>query len=443
MNAARIPFFASLLLALAASTAALGYPLDGAQRMGLRRLTGYKNVQAEPKGAKLPPGALLSTEEVKINLAESNPSWDLGDKPKDPELQVALESIFAPRDPSYAALVIDITDPENILWAGIKEDAAQPPGSVGKMLCLAALFDGLRRAFPEPADRVRILTETIVEAGDWVVSDEHKVPRLDQATGRNVFAIIQPGERFSLAEWVDHMVSSSANAAGATVWKEAILLRRFGAAYPPSKDDEAAFFKNTPKLELQRLSQIIINEPLLAAGIDAAKMQQGSMWTKTGKAKIPGLPSFASPKELARLLLRIEQGRLVDGWSSLEMKRFLYMTKRRYRYVFGPELSRAAVYFKSGSLYQCKPEEGYMCGKYKGNAKNYMNSIAIVEAPAKPGPEQKRYIAVLLSNVLKVNSAWDHARLGAAIDEAVRTRKAASVRDEGDEVQKADSGRSD
>ena len=37
------------------------------------------------------------------------------------------------------------------------------------------------------------------------------------------------------------------------------------------------------------------------------------------------------------------------------MKRYLYMTKKRYRYVYAPELANAAVYFKSGSFYRASP----------------------------------------------------------------------------------------
>ena len=67
------------------------------------------------------------------------------------------------------------------------------------------------------------------------------------------------------------------------------------------------------------------------------------------------------------------------------MKRYLYMTKKRYRYAYAPELANAAIYFKSGSFYQCVEEEGFSCGKYRGNGKNLMNSIAIVESPGSEG----------------------------------------------------------
>ena len=133
---------------------------------------------------------------------------------------------------------------------------------------------------------------------------------------------------------------------------------------------------------------------------------------------------------------------MVDAWSSLEMKRYLYMTKKRYRYVYAPELSEAAVYFKSGSLYKCAPEEGFRCGKYRGNVQNLMNSVAIVEAPAKDGPGQRRYIVALMSNVLRKNSAWDHSRLGAAIDEVVATRQPTTVDEAGSAKTIKDAGES-
>ena len=170
----------------------------------------------------------------------------------------------------------------------------------------------------------------------------------------------------------------------------------------------------------------------------------GSFWTRVGKSKVPGVGgSRATPRELARWLLRLEQGRLVEAWSSLEMKRYLYMTKRRYRYVYAPELANAAVYFKSGSLFRCTPEEGFKCGKYMGNLQNAMNSVVIVESPAQEGQGQKRYLVALTSDVRKVNSAWDHSRLGAAIEEIVRSRQAVQVRDAGPAGEVKEAGRSE
>ncbi len=434
----------ALALAAVISTAPLtAYPLDLAERFGIQRLLGDRALQEQPGGPKLPPGALLGGEEIRLHLTESNPGWDLDGVEKDAALQAALSSMFSQRDPSYAVAVVDITDPENIAWAGLRENNTQLPGSVGKVLCLIALMDGLRRNYPEVADRERVLRERFMVASDWALGDSHSVPKYDPATGRNRSSAVALGDRFSLAEWIDHMISASANSAGAMVWKEAMLLRRFGPTYPPTAEQEQAFFRDTPRAALTALSQIVIDEPLDAAGIDRSKLRQGTFWTRVGQARIPGVQSFASPKELVRVLLRIEQGRMVDAWSSREMKRFLYMTKKRYRYVYAPELAESAVYFKSGSFYQCREEDGFSCGKYKGNAQNIMNSVAIVESPATPGESQKRYLVALLSNVLKVNSAWDHSRIGAAIDTLVRTRRPAEVIESGSEKDKLDVGRSD
>ena len=122
------------------------------------------------------------------------------------------------------------------------------------------------------------------------------------------------------------------------------------------------------------------------------------------------------------------------------MKKYMYMTKRRYRYAYAPELSRSAVYFKSGSLYSCRPEEGFRCGKYKGNKQNLMNSVAIVEGPE---PGDQVYIAALMSDVLRFNSAWDHSRIAAATDKMLRTRKPQTLKETASDKEMGEAGKSD
>ena len=420
----------------------LAYPLNGTDS-GIRRLEGSRLAQEQPRIAKLPSGALLGIEDIQLHLLQQT-DWDINATTQDPSLQAALKAMFSDRDPSYSIALIDFTDSHNIRWAGLRENRAQAPGSVGKILCMLALFDGLRHAFPAIEDRQRLLREHIITAENWVISDEHKVPRFDASTGIMTSAIIQPGEAFTLSEWLDHMISASANAAGSTIWKEAMLLRVFGAAYPPSPQQEADYFHLTPRQTQKNLAQEIINDALFAASLNPEYLRVGNFWTRTGKQRIPGIGgSSATPKELARFFLRLEQGRLVDEWSSLEMKRFLYMTKRRYRYAYPPELAKAAIYFKSGSLYRCKEEVGYRCGKYMGNVENAMNSVVIIESPAKPDTEQRRYLVALTSNVLRKNSAWDHARIGAAIEELVRHGNAVPVNDLGDNTVIRDAGLSE
>jgi hypothetical protein len=407
--------------------AALGYPLDGQDDSGIRRLEGYRVVQGLPSGEKLTPGALLGTDDIELRLVGLDvPEFD--ELPQDPVLARGLEALFAGRDPSYALAVIDFSDPASIRWAGLRPDTRQNVGSVGKIITMTGLFHVLAQVFPDLQDRRRVLATTVVRAGNWVTGDEHSVPKFDSATERNQFSRLREIDEFRLSEWIDHAVSASANGAGSVVWREAILMRAFGDRYPVSFEESEAFFDSTPKAELTRLSLDIMTEPLAAIGIDTEQMRQGSFWTGMSQQRVPGTTSFATPRELARWMYRLEQGRIVDEWSSLEMKKYIYMTKRRYRYIYAPELNGSAAFFKSGSLYSCVPEEGYQCARYMGNGRNFMNSVATIETPA--GAPEFAYTVAMISNVLKFNSAWDHSRFAAAIHEMVTTRQSVTVREE-------------
>ena len=120
-----------------------------------------------------------------------------------------------------------------------------------------------------------------------------------------------------------------------------------------------------------------------------------------------------------RYLLRLEQGRLVDTFSSREIKRLIYVTERRIRYASSPALANAAVYFKSGSLFECAKEPGFICRPYAGNVKNYMNSAAIVESPA-VGPKLY-YMSTLVTNVLRKNSAAEHQALATRLQQLIES----------------------
>ncbi len=426
------------LVAMAMAPAPLAaYPLDGESEAesGIRRLAGYRAAQQA-----LWPGQTWAGSEISLHLAGyDGPDFDA--LPEDPQLAAFLARNLRARDPSYSMVLVDIADPGNIRWAGLRPDLKQNAGSVGKILCMAALFHALAEAFPDPADRARVLRETVSPAGRWVSNEIHKVPKWNPTAGRNLHSVIVPPDRFRLSEWLDHAISASANGAGSIVWREAMLIREFGPAYPALSDEEREdYFRSTPKAKLAEQARALIVEPLGAAGIDTANLQQGSFWTSTSKQIVPGTVSFATPRELARFAFRIEQGRLVDEWSSLEMKKYMYLTKRRYRYSYAPELGDSAVFFKSGSLYSCRPEPGFACGKYLGNARNMMNSVAIVESRDGAGPH---YIATLMSNVLKFNSAWDHSRIAAAVHETLRTAKPQTLRDTASEKEMHDAGTSE
>ncbi len=400
------------------------YPLDGYPRTGIARLLAFRLMQeGKLKGnVKLPPGALLPSSEIQLRLKGTNETFDITPQTsRDLHLQAGIERIFAGRDPSYSLALLEITDPRQPRYAALRPDQTLLPGSVGKLLVMTGLFQALARAFPEIADRERVLKQTLVTADKFILSDSHPIPIYREGDAGVLSRIPKIGDRFSLWEWVDHMVSPSSNSCAAMVWKQAMLLNRFGKAYPPPAADEGAFFENTPKTELARLGLAVTEEPLVAAGLDAQKIRQGTFFTDTGSRIVPGSGSYASPKELLRWMIRLEQGRLVDSWSSLEMKKLIYFTRRRYRYAAAPALDKAAVFFKSGSKFECRPEPGYQCGQYRGNAENIMNSVAIVESPAARA-DKKVYLVAMMSNVLKVNSASEHATIAALMERLIQER---------------------
>jgi len=223
------------------------------------------------------------------------------------------------------------------------------------------------------------------------------------------------------------MLSPSSNSAAGMVMREAMLLRQFGAEYPLPEDRIRSFFADTPKSELTALFERTFVEPVTRNGLDVNLLRQGSVFTHQGKAIVPGPgESYGSARELTHYLVLLEQGNLVDEFSSREIKRLIYVTERRIRYAAAPALSKAAVYFKSGSLYQCKPEEGFECAPYAGNAKNYMNSVAIVEYPA--GERKLYYVVTIVSNVLKKNSASVHLELATRLQKLVESLHAAAER---------------
>lgn len=397
------------------------YPLDGYARTGIARLKAFKLVQeGKMRGtAKLPPGAKLDEAEIKLRMQGEDDTYDIPvSTPRDPLLQKGLEGILKDRDPHYSIAILDITDARSPRYAAVNADTLYPPGSIGKLLIMTGLFDQLARAFPDLDARVRVLKNTPVTADDWALRDEHEVPFYDEAASKLSYRVIKPGDAFNLWEWVDHMVSPSANAAASMVWKQAMLIDQFKAAYPVAQATADAYFKEAKKSQLTQQSVRVLRDPLTAADLPEEEIRQGTMFTGGGQRAVPGISSYITPRQMLRWLLRMEQGKLVDGWSSLEMKKLMYFSRRRYRYASSPALDSAAVYFKSGSLYSCKSEPGFKCRKYMGNVKNVLNSVAIVESPAR-APQPCVYLVALCSNVLKINSAVEHQTIATEIEEMI------------------------
>ena len=389
------------------------YPLDGYQDTGIRRVEGSRLAhEGLAKGGKQPPGALLPTEQVDLRLLDSR---DLELPAPDPGLTRQLRRLLGENADRYAIAVLDLSDPEHPRYAEHRGDVRQNMGSVGKVLAAVGLFQALADTWPDDLRKRRqILKDTLVTGDDFTLRDQHKVRLFNVETRKLTRRILQPGDQGSLWEWLDWTLSLSANAGASMVMREAMLIRHFGKAYPASEQKIQRFFEETPRKELTALFQRTFMEPLTRNGLDLERLRQGSFFTRQGKHKVPGgANSYGTPHEFMKLLLRMEQGRLVDEWSSRELKRLLYITERRIRYASHPALADAAVYFKSGSLYSCREEPGFVCKKYHGNVKNFMSSVAVIESPA--GDYRLHYMVTLNSNVLRKNSAVDHQTLAMRI----------------------------
>jgi hypothetical protein len=403
----RLVAFLGILALWLAAWPAWPYPVDGGGYTGILRLEGYRLAQQRllPKGARLP------LEKVDLRLTDRR---ELVLPPGDPEFLRQVLRLLGDEADRYAIAVLDLSDPDKPRYAEHRGEVNHNPGSVGKLVIVLGVFQALADLYPDDiAARERVLRQTMVTADSFIISDHHKVPFWNPAEQRLYSRPLQIGDRASLWSCLDWMLSASSNAAASMVLKELLLLRHFGRDYPVGKAVEEKFWRETGKGDLSALLTRSLQDPVPRNGLDLNHLRQGGFFTWKGKELVPGTSSQASPRMLMEYLLRLEQGKLVDEFSSREIKRLLYMTQRRIRYASSPALAEAAVYFKSGSLYRCKPEPGFVCRKYQGNVENLLNSVAIVEYPA--GERRLYYLVVVMSNVLRKNSAVEHQSLATRV----------------------------
>jgi hypothetical protein len=406
------------LLILSLTDAGFAYPLDAYPETGIRRIeAGRLAVFGKMRGLRQPPGALLPNRLVDLRLLNHR---DLDLPEPDPEFTGRLVQLLGDKANRYGVAVLDLSDIDHPRYAEHRADYKQNVGSVGKIVIAMALFQALADIYPDDIEaRKRVLRETVITADKFIEWDHHKVRIWNPDTGALSFRPLKIGDQGSLWEYLDWTLSISSNAAAAMVMKNAMLLSHFGKDYPVSASTVNRFFKETSRQQLRKLFEQTFLEPFTRNGLDLNYFRQGSFFTRYGKKRVPtGYNSYGTARELMRFVLLMEQGKLVDVFSSREIKRLLYMTERRIRYASAPALHDSAVYFKSGSLYSCKEEPGFKCKKYHGNVKNYMNSVAIVETPA--GVNRLFYMATLISNVLYKNSAVDHQTLATYIHRLIK-----------------------
>ena len=418
-----------ILMASLSGPAAHAYPIDGYADTGIRRVEGARLAnEGLVKDSKQPPGGLLTTAQVDLRLLGHK---DLDLPAPDPAFTADLLKLMGSDAGSYGVAVLDLSHPDKPRYAEHRGDYRQNVGSVGKLVVALGLFQALADAWPDDSgQRLRILRDTLVTADEFSQSDHHKMRIFDVEKRKLIRRTMRIGDQGTLWEYLDWMLSVSSNSAAAMTMREAMLLRQYGKDYPPSEQEIKRFFKETPGKELTALFQRTFFEPVTRNGLDLENLRQGSFFTRQGKRLVNGGGnSYGTARQLMLFTLRMEQGRLVDEFSSRQIKRLLYMTERRIRYASSPALKDSAVYFKSGSLYSCREEEGFTCKPYAGNRKNYMNSVAVVETPA--GDHHLHYISTLVSNVLRRNSAVEHqtmaTRIHRLIEKANPAAKPAAV----------------
>jgi len=384
------------------SVHANAFPLDGAAETGIARLDGYRLAQqGKIPGNRVPPGAQLGMDQVDLRLQGR---FERGLPAPDPELSQAIVNLLGTDAPDYSISILDFSDIDRPRYAEYQANVIRNPGSVGKLVVALALFQALADIYPDDiAAREQVLRNSMIVADEFIHSDHHTVPFWYADRMRMIKRPLAEGDVANFWTYLDWMLSASSNAAASMVFKHVMLLRHFGRDYPVSREEEHEYFSRTPKKELSDALLEALQHPVIRNGLDPDRLRQGGFFSRTGKRRVPGTNSVATARELMFYILKMEQGKLVDAWSSLQIKRLLYMTQWRIRYASSPALKGSAVYFKSGSFYKCKPEEGFVCKKYMGNVLNLMNSVAIIESPA--GSPVLDYMVVVTSNVLKKNSA--------------------------------------
>jgi len=388
---------------------AQAYPLDGFPWTGIVRLEAYRLASTgSGRPSFLTEGEMQPRDWIQLGLADQS---DFSVPPPDPQLSAHIQELIGKDARRYGVAVLDWSDPSQPRYAAVNTTRPQNPGSVGKIMVLLAWFQTLADLYPDdiPA-RERLLLESEIVADAFIRNDSHKVPIWRWGMNSVEWRPIQEGDRANVWTFLDWMSSASSNAAAAMLMKHLVLLKHFGTEYPVSEERANAWLDATSKRELSKIWLDAIQSPLGRNGLDVSKLRQGAFFSKEGKRRIPGTNSTSTAGELMQYIVQMERGKLVDPWSSLKIKKLLYLTDKRIRYAATPALDTSAVYFKSGSLYGCKVEKGFECGKFRGNRMNYMNSMVIVETVDRQPP--LRYAVVVLSNVLRKNSSELHQQLG-------------------------------
>lgn len=409
-------FYITMGLCIALSFGFISYPIDGYERTGIKRLYQLQKMQIDSVPYnRIPFGAYKKLDEIKLNLRHRTEDSINDLLVSDPDFQKRINRLIP--SGAYSVSVLDMTNPDALKYAEHRENVGYQPGSVGKLAVLNAVFTQMAKVCPDSwEDRIMYLKDIKVSARYWGTGDHHTIPIYDIEKDRLIKRQVVASDKFSLFEWLDHMVSVSNNGAASVMYREAMLMAAFGSDYVNLTEEQGEnYFKDTPRDSLTNLANTVVNQPLRDLGISEDDWRLGGFFTRPpGKYVGRKGGSIGTPKGLMKWLVKLEQGKVVDENSSLEMKRLMYSTDRRIRYARSNRLDSAAVYFKSGSYYKCDRVKNPGCRDYAGNVFNYMNSVIIVEHP-----NDTKYIVCLMTNVLNKNSAGAHMYLASKIDDLI------------------------
>ena len=318
-----IKLFSSLLIVLVLLVSAMlafGYPLDGYEETGIRRVEGARLAnEGLAVGGFQPAGAMLTTQQVDLRLLNK----DMALPPADPVFTSRIEALLGEHAGDYGVTVLDLTDLENPRYAEHRGNYRQNVGSVGKLLVALGYFQALADTWPDDLDRRKaILRDTIMTADDFSHSDHHTIRLFDVDTKKLTRRPLADGDQGSVWEYLDWMLSVSSNSAAAMVMRDAMLLKHFGQRYPVSEEEIKTFFSTTPGGELTKLFQQTFWQPVTRNGLSLDEIRQGSFFTRQGKKNVNGGGnSYATARSLMDFLLKMEEGVLVDEWSSRQLKK--------------------------------------------------------------------------------------------------------------------------
>ncbi|MDH3948884.1 MAG: serine hydrolase, partial [Gammaproteobacteria bacterium] len=316
---------------------AYAYPLDGDDHTGITRLEGYRLVQeGKIRGLHLKKGARLKTEQVDLRL-QANATLTL--PAVDPQFQEDVLAWLGINADKYTISVLDLTQPNQPQYAEHNAHQEFSPGSVGKLMVAMALFQELADLYPDDhVAREQILRNSMIVADKFIRYDEHDVPFWNVERQQLIHRPLQEGDTANLWTYLDWMLSASSNAAASMVMKQLLLLKHFGKRYPVPESEANTFYQNTSKAQLGRVLAEVMQRGVNGSGLNTNRLRQGKFFTREGKRRVPGLRSYATPRELMRFLLHLEQGKVVDTFSSREIKRLMYITQKRIRCASHPAL---------------------------------------------------------------------------------------------------------